>query len=68
VDPIAMMKMILRDQEWEVPHGMTLRDAMLKVGLDPESILTMRGGKLVSEETLGQDGDVIQLVSVISGG
>ena len=63
-----MMKLILRDKEWQVPHGMTLRDAILKVGLDPESILTLRDGKLVSEETLGADGDVIQLVSVISGG
>jgi len=62
------VKIIYRDQKWELPHGMTLRDAIIKAGLDPQAVLALRDGKLVNEETLSQEGDVITLVGVISGG
>jgi sulfur carrier protein ThiS len=63
-----MVKIILRGHEWELPHGMTIRDAILKVGLDPQSILALREGKLVNEETITRKNEVIKLISVVSGG
>jgi sulfur carrier protein ThiS len=62
------MKIIYRDKEWELPGGMTVRDAIRKVGLDPEAVLATREGKLINDSTILQDEDVIKLVAVISGG
>jgi sulfur carrier protein ThiS len=61
-------KMILRKKEYPVRHGMTIRAALLKLEIQPEAVLPVREGELVSEEEIIQDGDVIKLVSVISGG
>jgi len=63
-----MMKIVYREKQWELPHGMTVRDAILKAGLNPEAVLALRAGKLINEETIGQDQDVINLVAVVSGG
>jgi sulfur carrier protein ThiS len=63
-----MVKLIHRQEEWEVKAGMTVRDAMLKVGLNPESVLAVREGQLVNEDTKIRDGDVIKLIAVVSGG
>ena len=62
------MKLIYRDKTWELRGGMTVRDAILKVGLDPESVLPLRNGELINEETIVADDDVIKLVAVVSGG
>jgi len=65
---MPMVRFLLRDKEWELRPGMTVRDAILKVGLDPESVLAVRGGQLINEATLTEDGDTIKLIAVISGG
>ncbi len=62
------MKLIYRDKTWELRSGMTVRDAILKVGLDPEAVLALRDGMLIHEETILKDEDVIKLVAVVSGG
>ncbi len=62
------MKLIFRDKTWELRGGMTVRDAILKVGLDPEAVLAIRNGLLINEETITEDDDVIKLVAVVSGG
>ncbi len=63
-----MAKIVYRDQEWEVKGGMTVRDAILKVGLNVEAVLALRDGKLITEDTVLRDEDEIKLVAVISGG
>ncbi len=63
-----MVKIIFRDKEWELRAGMTVRDAILKVGLDPQAVLAVREGKLINEATILRDGDTIKLIGVISGG
>ena len=65
---MSILKLIYRDREWEVRPGMTVRDAILKVGLDPESVLAVRDGQLINEETIVREDDEIKLISVISGG
>ena len=61
-------KLILRKKEYQVRHGLTIRSALLKFDIQPESVLPTRDGELVSEEEIIQDGDEIKLVAVISGG
>jgi sulfur carrier protein ThiS len=63
-----MIKLTYRNRTWELSAGMTVRDAILKCGLNPEQVLAVRGGQLVNEATLLKDGDEIKLVAVISGG
>jgi len=63
-----MVKLVHRKQEWEVKKGMTVRDAILKVGLNPEAVLAVRDGQLINEDTKVQEGDVIKLIAVVSGG
>ena len=57
-----------RKQEWQVDSGMTIRAAIEKAGLDPQSVLALRDKRLVNDQTLLEDGDDIRLVNVISGG
>ncbi|MGD8473141.1 MAG: MoaD/ThiS family protein [Anaerolineae bacterium] len=63
-----MVTVIYRDKTWEVKPGSTVRHIMGKAGLNPESILAVRDGKLINEETITQNGDTIKLVTVVSGG
>jgi sulfur carrier protein ThiS len=62
------MKLICRDQEWELRGGMTARAAIEKVGLDPEALLVVRNGQLITDDTLLRDEDEVKLIAVISGG
>jgi sulfur carrier protein ThiS len=60
--------MILRDKQYEVRPGMTVRDALAKIGISAESVLATRQGELINEEEIVLEDDVIRLISVISGG
>jgi sulfur carrier protein ThiS len=63
-----MVTLQLRDQEFQVRPGMALIDALKKIGILPESVLATRAGQLITEDELLLDGQVIKLISVISGG
>jgi len=63
-----MVKVIYRDKICDFKAGSTVRDVMLKLGLNPEGVLALREGRLISEETLTREGDTIKLVAVVSGG
>ena len=63
-----MVKVVLRDKSWEVKAGSTVRHIIEDAGLNPESILALRDGKLINDATLTEDGDTIKLVNVVSGG
>ena len=63
-----MAKVIYRDKEWEVEGGKTVRQIIESLGLNPESVLATRDGKLIYEETVVKDDDTIKLLAVISGG
>ena len=58
----------LRDQSFEVPSGSTLRHALEKIGVNPDSVLPTRAGELMTDDELIQEGDRIRLIAVISGG
>jgi len=63
-----MPKIIYRDKEWQVPANITVQDAIKKGGLNPETVLATRDGKLVTEDVHLKAEDVIKLVAVVSGG
>ena len=59
---------ILRNQKYEVKAGSTILSALQKLEILPESIICVRDGELVIEDIILKEGDIIKLVSVISGG
>ena len=61
-------RLTLRDQEYEVRSGMTIRAALLKIGILPETVIPTRDGELVTDNELLEEGEHIRLVAVISGG
>jgi sulfur carrier protein ThiS len=58
----------LRDKEYTVRPGMTVRSALKKVGIQPESVIPTRDGQLITDDEILRDGEHIRLISVISGG
>ncbi len=63
-----MIKVIFKDTEREIAGNITIRKLITDLGLNPQSVLAMKDGKLVNNETrLGNHGE-IRLISVISGG
>jgi len=63
-----MIRVLFKDKEWQIPGNITVRELMTSLGLSPQSVLAVRDGKLVNNETrLGTQGE-IRLISVISGG
>jgi len=60
--------LILRKEEFEVKSGMTIRSALEKLEILPEAVIATRQGELITDDELIKRGDVIKLVSVISGG
>jgi len=63
-----MIKVTYRDKRWELPGRITVRDLIVKVGLNPETILAVKDGKLINDGTLLGDEIEIKLIAVISGG
>jgi sulfur carrier protein len=61
-------KLILRDKEYEARPGSTVRHALEKIGVTPESVLATRNGELITDDEVLKDGDIVKLVAVISGG
>ena len=62
------VKLTLRNQEFEVKPGMTLRHCLLKIGVQPETVLATLDGQMITEDVILKDGQVVKLISVISGG
>lgn len=60
--------LILRDKTYPVQAGVSIRQALVMIGVDPQSVLSTHEGELVSEDNLLNEGDTIKLVAVISGG
>lgn len=62
------MRIFHRDKEWELDGRMTVRQAIERVGLIPETVLAVRDGKLLTEDTVLEPDDEVKLISVVSGG
>ena len=63
-----MVKLVLRNKEYEVKPGMTLLSALQKISIVPESVIATRDGEMILEDEILKDGDVVKLIAVISGG
>ncbi len=62
------VKVILRLQELEVPAPTTVGEALHLLGIPPEQYLVIYLGELASLDQPLEDGEIVRLVGVISGG
>jgi sulfur carrier protein ThiS len=67
-DGDKMARLTLRGQTYQVPAGMTVRAALQRSGISPESVIATRGGEMMTDDELLHSGDEVRLVAVISGG
>jgi sulfur carrier protein len=65
---VTLVKLILRNKEYEVRPGMTLLSALQKIDVIPESVIATRDGEMILDDEILKDGDVVKLIAVISGG
>jgi sulfur carrier protein len=65
---VTLVKLILRNKDYEVKPGMTLLSALQKIDVVPESVIATRDGEMILEDEILKDGDVVKLIAVISGG
>jgi len=64
------VKIILRKKEYQIDEvkDLTVAKALRQLNLFPEAHLVIRNGKILTEQELLRDGDVLKIVPVISGG
>lgn len=60
--------LILRKKEYQLDGTLTVKQALDKLELSPETHLVVRNGELLNEREPLKDGDVVRVVPVISGG
>lgn len=56
------------DREVEVVGGRAVRSVLDELGVNPDTVLVIRSGELVTRETRLDDADEIEVRPVISGG
>ncbi len=63
-----MVELEFRNKKYECKPNSTARDALKKIGIQPESVLVVVNGKLSTDDVILKEGDKVKLVAVISGG
>lgn len=60
--------LILRKQEFQLEGTLTVKDALKKLDLSPESHLVVRDGDLLTENDVLRNGETVKIIAAISGG
>ena len=63
-----MITVIVGNEKKEMPARGTIRTLVASLGLNPETVLFVVNGNLATEDYHLQDGDTVEVVSVVSGG
>jgi sulfur carrier protein ThiS len=63
-----MIKVTYRDQQWEVPDHITVRELIIRCGLDPATDLAIRDRQMVLASEVLDGDDETKLIAVITGG
>ncbi len=63
-----MVEITFRNKKFQVKDNITARDALKKIGVEPEGVLVVVNGKLTTDDVVLREGDEVKLVAVVSGG
>jgi sulfur carrier protein len=58
----------IRSEEHQVQAGMTLKEALEQLSFSIETHMALRAGKLLTASDQLEEGDIVRLIPVISGG
>jgi len=61
-------KLILKDQEWDVEVGKSVKQILEELGIAWQTVLITREGLLIGGDEVLQEGEIIKLVPAVSGG
>ncbi len=64
----APVTVVLRGKEISLPGNLFVHQILKRMGLNGESVLVVRDGEVITEDTRLRPGDRIRIVPVISGG
>jgi sulfur carrier protein len=56
------------DREVDVAGERPVREILKELGIEPDTVLVIRDGELITRETRVRDGDALEVRPVISGG
>ena len=62
------VRVVFRKQTFEVKPGMTLHSVLEDIGVDPETVIAIREGEMITADETLRDEDDVKLISIISGG
>jgi thiamine biosynthesis protein ThiS len=62
------MKITIDGKEISTQKGSTVFDVLTTVKINPETVLVKKGRTLIPQDETLYDGDVLELITVISGG
>ncbi|MHB1357735.1 MAG: MoaD/ThiS family protein [Anaerolineae bacterium] len=65
---MSLARITYHRQQWEVESGFTVREILVKIGLDPDQVVPLRNKRVLSGQTIVEPGDEIKLVNVVAGG
>ena len=63
-----MVEIQFRSKTFQVKPNIAARDALIKIGIEPEGVLVVLNGKLTTHDVMLKEGDRVKLVAVVSGG
>jgi sulfur carrier protein ThiS len=63
-----MVELEFRNKKFEVKGNIAARDALKKIGIEPEGVLVVVNGKLTTDDVILREGDKVKLIAVVSGG
>jgi len=62
------MKVKYQGKVTEVKGNCRVKEVLRELGINPETVLVVREGELLTEDTRLSEDDQIEIISVISGG
>ena len=63
-----MIQVTYRDDAWTFDRRLTVKQMLKLIRVLPETVLVVRNGQLIAEDQHLMPGDLVKVVSVISGG
>lgn len=67
---VRPMKVVVRNprREVELPGNRRVQDVLDALGLNPEAVIVVQGGTLLTHDSYVRDDETIEVISAISGG
>jgi sulfur carrier protein ThiS len=66
--PMIRVRMPQKKKEIEVPGPRRVMDILFQAGVRPSTVIVTRGKNLLTRDQRVEDGETIDVISVVSGG